>query len=176
MTSGGATVLMMLRVIVSLGLILGLCWGATWALKRRGTGRIGFRNADQLEIVERRSLSKGAAVAIVRVGGEDFLIGVTDHNVALLERTGATASAATGATVGRDTDTDEDVAQEGSTSTVDLTDGALRTVVPPAGPPTVRAAFKGTRWTGTQNPSADADGPTRMGFVEALREMTVRRS
>lgn len=170
MSSGASTVLMMLRVIISLGLILALCWGATWALKRRGTGRLGFRSADQLEVVERRALSKGAAVALIRVSGEDYLIGVTDHNVALLDRAGNVAGASTAdAQAPADDPT-------GSESTVDLTDGAVRTVVPPSGPPSVRAAFKGTRWTGSHNPSADADGPSRMGFVEALREMTVRRS
>jgi flagellar biosynthetic protein FliO len=156
---------MMLRVIVSLGIVLGLCWGATWALKRRGGGGLGFRSADQLQVVERRALSKGAAVAIVRVSGEDYLIGVTDHNVALLHHAGTGDAAA-----------DRLADHSDSEATVDLTDDAVRTVVRTSGPSPVRAAFQGTRWTGSQKPSVATDGPTRMGFVEALREMTVRRS
>lgn len=165
MSSGGATFLMMLRVIVSLGLVMGLCWGATWALKRRGGGGLGFRSTERLEVVERRALSKGAAVAIVRVSGEEYLIGVTDHNVALLHRPGAGAVEA---------DTPETLPEPDTT--VDLTVDATRAVVSTSGPSPVRAAFSGTRWTGSHNPSVQTDGPTRMGFVEALREMTVRRS
>ena len=160
MSSGGATVVMMVRVVVSLGLVMGMCWAATWALKRRGRGGLGLRSADRLEVLERRALSKGAAVAIVRVSGEDYLIGVTDHNVTLLQPApGAAPGAAS------ETDTTVDLTADAAAAIVTTGDGALG-----------HLATTGTRRTGSQKPSVGSDGPTRMGFVEALREMTVRRS
>jgi flagellar biosynthetic protein FliO len=155
-SSGGATVVMMVRVVVSLGLVMGMCWGATWALKRRGGGGLGLRSADRLEVLERRALSKGAAVAIVRVAGEDYLVGVTDHSVTLLQP-------APGAQ--RENDTTVDLTADAAAAFVTTSDAALG-----------HTAATGTRRTGSQMPSVGSDGPTRMGFVEALRELTVRRS
>lgn len=162
MSSAGASILMLLRVVLSLALVLGLCWGAVWALKRRGTGRPLLGSTDRLEIVERRALSRTASLALVRVSGREYLVGVTEQRVELLDRTGPGS------------DTPDLVAIE-TTGTVDLT--ALT-----ADPSSAeaqddqRSLVSGTRRTGFPTTSADADSPARMGFVEALRELTVRRS
>jgi flagellar biosynthetic protein FliO len=165
MSSAGASILMLLRVVLSLALVLGLCWGAVWALKRRGTGRPLLGSTDRLEIVERRALSRTASLALVRVSGREYLVGVTEQRVELLDRTGP----------GIDT---TDLTAIETTGTVDLT--ALTT--PTADPSSAdaqdgpRSLVSGTRRTGFPTTSADADSSARMGFVEALRELTVRRS
>jgi flagellar biogenesis protein FliO len=77
---------MLVRLVVSMGVVMALMAVAARVLRRRadGAGRSRRRRGDAVELVARRSLSKGASVAVVRTGGKTLVLGVTDHNVSLL--------------------------------------------------------------------------------------------
>ena len=87
---GSTTLGLMLRLFLSLGVVLGLMYGITAVLKRRGFG--GFapaasrRNAfaSQVEVLARKPLGRNASVAIVRAGSKAMVVGVTETNVTLL--------------------------------------------------------------------------------------------
>jgi flagellar biosynthetic protein FliO len=225
MTSGPNTLLLMLRLVLSLGVVLAVVGAAVWALKRRGPLRgAGGRAASRLEVLDRRALSKHAAVAVVRSGPRTFLVGVTDQQVSVLgewdggdiqlggdqlgaDPDGAPAVAAAGATEG----SLRGAIDGGATADTGATGAALPPGEPAAAPaavgpgttPAVAAlaaalsrpatarsgqrrgapgwstADQGIRRTGSllsTTGGAGGDTESRMGFVEALREMTVRRS
>jgi flagellar protein FliO/FliZ len=69
-----------IRIVFSLLVVLALMWGLARLLRRP----LGGRRAGQLEVVGRLGLSRGAAVALVRVGGRTLVLGVTDQQVSLL--------------------------------------------------------------------------------------------
>jgi flagellar biogenesis protein FliO len=81
---------LLVRVVVSLAVVLGLMAGAGSVLRRSGlagtavAGRRGLRRTLPVEIVARHGLSRGASVAVVRLGGRGLVLGVTDHQVTLL--------------------------------------------------------------------------------------------
>lgn len=70
------------RVVVSLAVVLGLVWALGQAARRRGTG--GAQAA--VTVIGRQPLSRSASVAVVRVGGQALVLGVTDSSVTLLGR------------------------------------------------------------------------------------------
>lgn len=80
---------LLFRVVASLGVVIVLMWIAARMMRARGlTGtapRKGTKGA-RLEVLDRRSLSKNSALALVRVGGQTVLIGVTDHNITALSQ------------------------------------------------------------------------------------------
>jgi flagellar protein FliO/FliZ len=77
------------RVVVSLGVVLVVMWGAATVLRRSGvagtaaTGRRGARTAP-VEVIARRGLSRGASVIVVRLGGRALVLGVTEQQVSVL--------------------------------------------------------------------------------------------
>jgi flagellar protein FliO/FliZ len=81
---------LLVRVVVSLGVVLAVMWGAATVLRRSGvagtaaTGRRGVRRKAPVEIVSRHGLSRGAFVTVVRFGGRALVLGVTEHQVSLL--------------------------------------------------------------------------------------------
>jgi len=81
---------LLVRVVVSLGVVFGLMAGAAAVLRRSGlagtavSGRRGLRRAVPVEIVARHGLSRAASVAVVRLGGRGLVLGVTDQQVTLL--------------------------------------------------------------------------------------------
>ena len=62
-------------------------WLARWQ-------RAGTRAADRLEILDRRPVGAKESVCVVRVGREQFLIGVTASQISLLGRLGPVVEAA----------------------------------------------------------------------------------
>lgn len=81
------TVFLALRVLVSLGAVLGVIWFATrWITggKRSPIGRAA--KAKQLTVVAKQGLGAKASVAIVEAGGRRLLLGVTEHSVTVLDR------------------------------------------------------------------------------------------
>lgn len=79
----GDTVFLALRVIVSLGAVFGALWFAhRWITKGR-PGRPGGRS---ISVVARQGLGAKAGVAIVQAGGRQYLLGVTEHAVTVLDR------------------------------------------------------------------------------------------
>ena len=71
-----------LRIGFSLLVILGLMWALARAVRRpMGSGR---HHGQVLSVLNRQQLTRGAAVAVVRVGDRAIVLGVTDQQVSLL--------------------------------------------------------------------------------------------
>jgi flagellar protein FliO/FliZ len=83
-------VALLVRVVVSLGVVLAVMAGAAAVLRRSGvagtavSGRRGLRRKAPVEVITRHGLSRGASVAVVRLGGRALVLGVTEHQVSLL--------------------------------------------------------------------------------------------
>ena len=71
---------LVLRIGFSLAIILGMMWGLARLVRRPLLGR----GHGQLVVIERQQLSRGAAVAVVRVADRAVILGVTDQQVSLL--------------------------------------------------------------------------------------------
>jgi flagellar biosynthetic protein FliO len=184
MSSSTSSLYLLVRVAMSLGLVLGMVGIAVWALRRRGAMHARGAAVRRLEVVDRRALSKGAHVAVVRLGDEDYLIGVTEQRVELLGTTPVAAATATVAPTATIADGDDVVVQLPAIGQSDASSG---TAVSAASSQNHRLALVSTRKsgaaeagasrrTGHARPARCAEQETRMGFVEALRELTVRRS
>ncbi|QKE82661.1 flagellar biosynthetic protein FliO [Arthrobacter sp. NEB 688] len=86
----GSVVLVVLRLLVSLGVVLTLLvLLARWARKRGLGGAVGTRAGVQVEVLSRRALGRGSAVHVVRVGEQVLVLGVTDQQVSLLRELSA---------------------------------------------------------------------------------------
>jgi flagellar protein FliO/FliZ len=84
-------VALLVRVVVSLGVVLAVMAGAAAVLRRSGvvgtagTARRGFRRRPApVEVIARHGLSRGSSVAVVRLGERALVLGVTEHQVSLL--------------------------------------------------------------------------------------------
>ena len=87
--SSGATLALFARLIVSLGVVIGLMWFAARVVRRRGLGGVGSggqnrRPGVQVDIVARRTLGRNASIAVVRAGNQHMVVGVTDHMITKL--------------------------------------------------------------------------------------------
>lgn len=73
------------RLVVSLGVVLGLMWLAAKLLARQSGGR-GPRAVRPvpIQVVARQSLGKNSAVAVVQTAGKALIVGITDTQVTLL--------------------------------------------------------------------------------------------
>jgi flagellar protein FliO/FliZ len=69
-----------LRIFFSLVVVLLLMWGLARLARRPLSGRGG----GVLSVLARQALTRGASVAVVRVGERAYVLGVTDQNVTLL--------------------------------------------------------------------------------------------
>jgi flagellar protein FliO/FliZ len=72
-----------LRIFFSLAVVLLLMWGLARVARRPLAGRGG----GALSVMARQPLTRGASVAVVRVGERAYVLGVTDQNVSLLAET-----------------------------------------------------------------------------------------
>lgn len=84
-------VALLIRVVVSLGVVLAVMAGAAAVLRRSGVagtavaGKRGVRRRNvPVEVLARHGLSRGAFVTVVRLGGRALVLGVTEHQVSLL--------------------------------------------------------------------------------------------
>jgi flagellar biosynthetic protein FliO len=83
-------VALLVRVVVSLGVVLVVMAGAAAVLRRSGvagtavSGRRGTRRKAPVQVIARHGLSRGASVVVVRLGGRALVLGVTEHQVSLL--------------------------------------------------------------------------------------------
>ena len=87
--SSGATLALFARLIVSLGIVIGLMWFAARVVRRRGIGGAGGGGSNrrpgvQVDVLARRTLGRNASIAVVRAGQQAIVIGVTDHMVTKL--------------------------------------------------------------------------------------------
>jgi len=84
-----STLVLVLRVFVSLGVVVALMVAASRLAARRGLGPgPGVRpggSPPPLEVVARRGLGRRAAVVVVRAGERHLVLGVTDTSVRLLD-------------------------------------------------------------------------------------------
>lgn len=74
------TIVVALRVALSLAVVLGLLW----VLQRRLSRGAGSRSANPVSIVGRQGLGQKASVVVVDVDGRRFVLGVTEHSINVL--------------------------------------------------------------------------------------------
>lgn len=161
------TLMLFVRLALSLGMVLALVGGATWVLRRRGLLRPGgVAPSGRLEVLDRKSVGKNASIVLARVGDQAMLLGVTGEHIELLsDREGLDAA-------WRD---------EPTTAITTTTTNAPADTAVPITPRTAahtrptRPMTGGARRTG-RPVTAPAVDRTRMSFIEALQELTVRRS
>jgi flagellar protein FliO/FliZ len=82
---------LLVRVVVSLGVVLAVMAGAAAVLRRSGVagttgmGRRGLRRRHMpVEVIARHGLSRNSSVAVVRLGERALVLGVTEQQVSLL--------------------------------------------------------------------------------------------
>ena len=68
------------RLLLSLGVVLGLFW----AVARMGARRVGGRDRTLLRVRSRQALSRGSSIAVVEVGSRVLVVGVSDAGVRML--------------------------------------------------------------------------------------------
>lgn len=74
----------MIEVAVKMILALMVVLGLMWLLARLARRPLSGRGAGALSVLARQPLSRGSSVAVVRVGTQAYVLGVTDQNVTLL--------------------------------------------------------------------------------------------
>jgi flagellar protein FliO/FliZ len=80
------TIVLALRVLLSLAVVLGLLW----VLQKRFSRGAGGQGGDvPLTVLSRRSISPKAAVVVVEADGKRFLLGVTEQSVNVLHSSDA---------------------------------------------------------------------------------------
>jgi flagellar protein FliO/FliZ len=74
------SVYLTLRVLLSLAVVVAMLWALAHVLRGRAvdSGRIG------MSVVSRIPVGRRSAVALVRLEGQGYLLGVTDEHVSLL--------------------------------------------------------------------------------------------
>ena len=87
--ASASTLMLFVRLIMSLGVVIGLMWVAANVLRKRGiAGTAGSRRGPQRtwksSCVARKPLGRNASIAVVRVGDRSMVVGVTDHQVTKL--------------------------------------------------------------------------------------------
>ena len=75
------SLLLALRVVVALGVVIGVIW----FLRRRNSPSGRTRRAQKpVTVIARQNLAPKVSVAVVEFGGKRFLLGVSDHGVTVL--------------------------------------------------------------------------------------------
>jgi flagellar protein FliO/FliZ len=77
----------MIQIAVNMFLALAFVLGLMWLLARLVRRPLGGRGAGVMAVLARQPLTRGASVAVVRVGRQAFVLGVTDQTVTLLAET-----------------------------------------------------------------------------------------
>jgi flagellar protein FliO/FliZ len=89
-----STAELFLRLIVSLGVVLGLMAVAAAVLRKgRGFKATILRRPATVDVVSRQRLSRRASIALIRVSGRELVVGVTDNTITLLSETEVEAEA-----------------------------------------------------------------------------------
>jgi flagellar protein FliO/FliZ len=79
-----STVILLLRVALSLGVVLGLLTFVARAARKRGIGNAPGRTTARVEVVARQGLGRNSSVVIVRAAERALVLGVTETTVSLL--------------------------------------------------------------------------------------------
>jgi flagellar biogenesis protein FliO len=190
MSSGPSTVELLVRLVFSLGLIVGLLMiAAKFAKKNGGALKLpGFGKKDTaIKVLERHSLTKTASIAVVQIGDRTMVVGISEHGITRL---------ADGPELDADDDRTTDAAAASADidlldddAIVDLAGADIATALAlrsgsslPATPATTAASIdtpeaKRTLPLGSATATLAAPArPPRMSFIEALRELTVRKA
>lgn len=72
---------LLLRLVVSLGVVLALMFGSARLLSRTPRSP---RRRSTIDVVGRQALGRRTSVAVLRVGSRAFVVGVTDSTVSVL--------------------------------------------------------------------------------------------
>ncbi len=77
------------RMILALGLVLGLLWlfskfGRSRQVKGRGRWMQGGVDAGRIEVMDRRSLGRHSSIAVVRAAGRIVVVGQTPQQISVL--------------------------------------------------------------------------------------------
>ena len=78
------SVLVMVRVVLSLGIVLSLLAVAAKFARRGGLAAAGPRPAAKVEVVARHGLGRNSSVVVVRAVERALVLGVTETSVTLL--------------------------------------------------------------------------------------------
>src|SRR5262245_59634081 len=86
-------VALLVRVVVSLGVVLVVMWGAAAVLRRSGVAgtagmpgrRGGAGRRAATEVLARHGLGRRGSLSAVRLGDRALVLGVTEHQVTLLK-------------------------------------------------------------------------------------------
>jgi flagellar protein FliO/FliZ len=83
---GTSTLELFARLALSLAVVLGLMWGISQVMRRRGLGPGPRRTARsvQIEVLARRPLGRNTSITVVRAGDRAFVLGVTEHGITKL--------------------------------------------------------------------------------------------
>ena len=169
MVDGPSTVELLVRLVFSLGVVLGLLLLAAKVARRNGRslripglGAIGGRTEPTIKVVERHSITRSASLAVVQVGERTLVVGVTEHGVSLL--TDQLTDPLTDAPSRPDvTVTDQPVTDQPVSAVTDLSSAREAKGTLPLAP-----------GSAALDAALDPDRPPRMSFVDALRQMTFR--
>jgi flagellar protein FliO/FliZ len=83
-----STAELFVRLVVSLGVVLGLMAVAAAVLRKgRGFKSAILRRPATVDVVSRQRLSRRASIALIRVSGRELVVGVTDNTITLLSET-----------------------------------------------------------------------------------------
>jgi flagellar protein FliO/FliZ len=72
------------RLILSLGVVIGLMWAVARTMRRRGFGGPSRRPGVHVDVIARRTLGRNSSIAIVRAGSQGLVVGITDHQITKL--------------------------------------------------------------------------------------------
>jgi flagellar protein FliO/FliZ len=79
-----STVSMTIRLVFSMGVVIGLMLIAARIMRKRGMVRRASSKLTDINIVGRRGLGKHASIAVVEINGRQLIVGVTDQQISLL--------------------------------------------------------------------------------------------
>jgi flagellar protein FliO/FliZ len=79
-----SSIVLVLRVAVSLAVVLGLLAFAARAASRRGLGTAPGRSTAKVEVIARQGLGRNTSVVVVRAADRALVLGVTESSVTLL--------------------------------------------------------------------------------------------
>jgi flagellar protein FliO/FliZ len=75
------TLFLALRVVVSLGAVLGVIW---FAQRRLTRGKLLQKVVREIRVVGRQSVGAKASVVLIEADGQRLMLGVTDHSITVL--------------------------------------------------------------------------------------------
>jgi flagellar protein FliO/FliZ len=86
----GAVLSSILAVVIALAFVLGLAWGVIWLLKKVQDKQLGVvegaGEARAIKFLRSMPLGQRERVALIEVGDETMLLGVTGGSITLLAR------------------------------------------------------------------------------------------